>query len=396
MKLHLIHIIGKILPQFFTLFISSQIVLKAGEETYAQYILIITGFTLINGVISNALDLNFEQNSNVNDYKDIIILKVLLFLPAIIIIISKWNIPNIKDSIIIIFIGIFYLAGQFVETYIRKERIIRRDKYSAYIRSITPGIILVIILSSSRLNLLSISLFSGLSSFIILYCILSEVNLSPINWTKLFTIFKLSLPLIVSLFASQAYGSIDLFFLNSFIGSEAVSIFKIGHSFANIFMPFAVISSFIFMSEFVVNLKHGKYSDVLKDIRSQLLILFSIAITNILFNVFALPYLFPYLYGDSLWTKVNEIILPLSLTGSINIISLTFAYTLLAARRNRELAIIPILTSSLYIVLAKPLINNFGLNGLCYCSIFCYSCSLIAFLYQTRIILKNKKLAETY
>jgi O-antigen/teichoic acid export membrane protein len=353
--------LGRALPQFVAIGISSIIVKVAGIAVFGQYSLLFALVSVIYGVFGSALDKDFQRSCTAQNVVASLSAKIVLWLILLPVLFSM-ALPLKLNVHALIFVLVGVLFQQSIETRIIRDRILGDDVKSILPRFIPVLLFFLLLFFVNPKDLQGVALLFAISwsvSIVFLFHIIKQISL---NIKNAIIAIKGIFPIWVSMIMTQAYGNLDLYLVRLYHSDDIVGIYKLSYTFAGIVMPIAGVFSFIFLSKISKAISVGDISSTKRIFKDQLKINGALGLLLVIFIFIFFPFIAPVLYGESGRAAVFTAMI-LSLAMSLNMIAMVYSYALLALRKERAIAIMSTVGASLYLTVAFFLIPRFGANG---------------------------------
>lgn len=378
--------LGRVLPQFVGIGISSLIVTNTGIKAFGHYSLILAIISVTFGVMSAALDTDFQRSCKEENISNVLSVKMTLWL--LIITISVLTAITYNYSwlaSILLLTGVF--LQQSVESIVIKDRIRGEDSRSVLPR-LLPVITFFIFLRVFKPDsLISISaLFCTSWTFALIY-LYPYYRYVKINIKATYKSISTASTIWATLLMTQVYGNIDLYIIKLFHSDEIVGSYKLAYIFSGMVMPVAGVFSFIFLSKISTISRTNIDGNFRQAIRQQLFINIGLSAILIAFMFVAFPYVATYLYGAS-GPKISHTAKILAVAISLNMLSMVYSYALLALHKEKIIAILTATGATLYAAISFIFIPKYAASGAASAMVLTYIFLLISYVYIFKITMK--------
>jgi len=370
LKPYICQFLGRVVPQFVGIAISSVIIKDIGINTYGQYSLLFGIVSFIFGVFGSALDIDFQRSCNATNVFRVLSSKLVMwaFLISVLVFIA-WICSFAWLSILFVAIGILF--QQAIETRITRDRVLGAD-----LKSILPRIFPVLVFFSliyfippDGLNGLSVLFaISWLTSIVFLLPLFRNI---AIRLTETIQTFRRAGPIYLALLMTQVYGNIDLYIIRLFHSDEVVGAYKVAYTFAGMSIPLAGVFSFIYLSKISSALLLKNFDQARAVIRNQLLVCSILGLGLISFMFILFPFVAQMFYGEA----GPSMVLParlLAFAMTLNMLTMVYSYALLALGMDKFITAVTACGALSYLIFGIPLIKIYGAPGAGFAMILTY------------------------
>lgn len=383
--------LGRVLPQFIGIAISSIIVKSAGIDVFGQYSLLLAVVTVIFSVVGAALDTDFQRTCNASNVYSVLSTKLVIW---VVLIPALGAIAWIADFgwLAMLFVALGFLLKQSVETRITQDRILGDDK-RAILPRLLPVIVFMVLLLIADLNsLFNVAFLFALAWLTGLLFVWPLVRGIKIHVGSSFQQLRNISPLWFSLILTQVYGNIDLYVIRMFHGDEVVGTYKAAYMFAAMAIPIAGVFSYIFLSRISTAVQEQDFDSAKTALFNQLLICGGLGVGLIVFMIFLFPFVAKVLYGSHGGTMVLPARI-LAIAMALNMLTMVFSYALLALRMEKVIAVMTAMGALIYLALGMPLIQSYGSEGAGAAMAITYCALLMAYswVYKRKFIYERQR-----
>jgi len=391
---YIYQVLGKVLPQILSLLLNSLFIKYIGIDNFGDYNIVLLYFTALFSLLTGGSNIIYQKIHNVNNFLNIIYLKIIAFIliiiPLLLILNSMYN----YSFYTIIFFSLGFLMQSIVEVYLVTFRIIDKDKYVLFPKVLQLLSLLVLLFIIKPNDLYTFSYLFLLSWFIVLLfyskILFSHIHLKNTN-VKIFFIQNRSAILYLgfTIFATQVYVNMDFLVLESFYGSNVAGSYKVSLILSQSFLSVVGAFSIIYLSKLSkINIDTFKRKQQLeKVILSQVLLVSIVAILFFLFSILTFEFLFNLLFKglEKVFVTVSIILISASI---LNAYSMVYSYFLVSENQEKIIFIFTIYAIVLSIIISFILIPKYGLYGAVSTNILIQLFLLLMYRYKVKKIME--------
>ena len=363
-KNYIFQILGRFLPQFFSLISQIYFFAAADVSDFSGFWFVIIVLGVGYSFLGSSVDTFFQKIHTESEIKSAILFKVFIWLIMCIILIPTLSLINYEISTLIL-ISISFLFQHIISLILVYWRVIGEDIYTLFPKLMQSIIFLSLVVFFNPYELKFFSLLYALSwvlpillAFLLLgkrkYMVYSKYSMGYFTIPNVKVLSVLGL----SIFATQVYANVDFVFLDILSSDGESAEYKFIILIASSILPVVTAFAAIYYSKLSLITSVSKA----RLISNQVLIISILYLIFAIFVYFLLQHIL-HLFPNIGFQVSYPMLLMLILGYFFNSLASIFSFYLVKEGRNKEILIISVFLIMFSILIAFLLISIYGLYG---------------------------------